>query len=56
MQDPPIIQPRGRLQGPETRRQQAFEASTLREPSLFERVKAETAGGDVPTEIHNAVD
>lgn len=58
VRDPAIVQPRGRPQGSENRRQQAFETSTLRQPSLFERVEAQTAykqGGEVAPEIENTL-
>ena len=58
VQDPAVVRPRGRPRGSENRRQQVFEASTLREPSLFERIEAEIAdlqGGEVAPDVEAVV-
>ena len=58
VQDPAVVRPRGRPRGSENRRQQVFEASTLQEPSLFERIEAEIAdlqGGEVAPDVEAVV-
>ena len=58
MQNPEVARPRGRPQGATNiRRQAAFEDSTSREPSQFERVIGESALVDeiVPVEIERVL-
>ena len=53
IQDSSLVQSRDRSRDFENQRQQVFEAFTLRESSLFERVKAKTTVQEVTIEISN---
>ena len=56
VEEPDIIRPRGRPSGAENRRTQAFNASTGRQPSQFERVIMETAEDEeVPADVERVI-
>ena len=54
VREPEIARPRGRPQGAENRRAEAFDNSTHRLPSQFERVEMETADAIAP-EVERAI-
>ena len=54
VREPEIVRPRGRPQGAENRRAEAFDNSTHRLPSQFERVEMETADAIAP-EVERAI-